>query len=114
VLEDGPALPSVEGEPRGAWIDAIVSKVEASLERVPVSIEENVGESVSGLPRRLHRAGVVAIREHAAHAPEQSVEPTSHPNLEASHRAAERGPIGGLDDQVQMVALSRRMNEAHI
>jgi hypothetical protein len=57
---------------------------------------------------------VVAIREHAAHAPEQSVEPASHPNLEAPHRTAERVPVRGFDDQVKMVALHREMNEAHI
>jgi hypothetical protein len=44
----------------------------------------------------------------------QSVEPPGHPNLEAPHCAAERGSIGGLDDQVKMVALHREMNEAHI
>jgi hypothetical protein len=114
VLEDAPPFPSVEGETGRARIDAMVSKIEATLERVAPGVEKNVGEPVPRLPRRLHRARVVAIREHAPNAAKRAVEASSHPDLEAPHRTTERSPVGRFDDQVQMVALNGEMNEAHI
>jgi hypothetical protein len=74
------------------------------MERVPASVEKNVGEPVPGLPRRRHRSRVGAIGEHAPGAAKQAVEASRHPDLEAPHRTAERGPVGRFDDQVQVVA----------
>ena len=78
------------------------------------AVEQDIADRVADLARGAQRAGVVAVREQAAAALEQRVDPTCEANSEALHAAREGGLAGGLDDQVEVVAEDVEVDDAEV
>jgi hypothetical protein len=63
---------------------------------------------------RVQHARVIAILEHAARAPHHLVEPLGDADREALDRAGERTAVGRLDQEMDVVALDRELDDADI
>src|SRR3569623_3177218 len=79
---------------------------------VAAPVVEHVGERVAHLPRARDRGRMIAIREDAPRAAEHAGERARRHDRERPHAVAERGPVVRLDQEVQMIALDRRVDDA--
>jgi hypothetical protein len=84
------------------------------LRGVLPKILKNISYRVSRLPRRLQIVPVIAIREHRPLPPKDAVQPARDPNVEPVHPAAERSLVARLDDQVQVVAQHREVDDPEL
>jgi phage protein D len=73
---------------------------------------KHVDQRRAHLARRAQRAGVVAVAEDTTGATQKPVERSRDAHEQSLHAARERAPVGGLDDQVQVVRLDRMVNQA--
>ena len=74
-------------------------------------VAEHISNGVRDLPPGRQHARVVAVREHAAAPPGDRVELLCHADRQPLHRTGERLDAVGLDDQVEMIALDRIMDD---
>jgi len=81
---------------------------------VACSVAKDVRDRVPRLARGSEHVDVIAICEDCAAALHHSVQRTRHSNLEPLHTAREHTPIRRLDDEVNVVAQDREVNEASI
>jgi len=71
-------------------------------------------DGATDLGGRTQHPRVIAIVEHAAFAPHHPVEPLGDPDREALDRASERAAVGGLDNEMDVVALDRELDDADV
>jgi hypothetical protein len=71
-------------------------------------------DGVADLGGRTQHARVIAIVEHAAVAPHHPVEPFGDADREALDRAGERAAVGGLDEEMDVIALDRELDDADV
>ena len=71
-------------------------------------------DGVANLGGRAQNTRVITIVEHAALAPHHPVEPLGDADREALDRAGERAAVGRLDQQMDVVALDRKLDDAHV
>ena len=73
---------------------------------------EHVPDRIGGLARRGEQLRVVAVGKHRALPAHHLVERARHPDFQPLHRPAQRLRVGGLDDEVRVVALHREVHQA--
>jgi hypothetical protein len=74
-------------------------------------IRQDVNEGVPHLARRLERASVPAIAPDRAAALEPSIHALGDADRETACAARERAPVVRFGDEVQVVALNRKMDD---
>ena len=79
--------------------------------RVLGEVVNRVADREAHLARRAQPARVVAVGEHRPAPAKDAVQPPRHAHLEPLHRPPERDLVGRLDDEVEVIALHREMNE---
>ena len=104
--------PALEARTRRASVERARRSFAATHGVVPL-VEEHVREGIPRLPRRAKSDAVIAIGEHAAAPLERAIELLREADAEPLHAAPERFLTLGLDDEVQMVALHRPLDQPH-
>jgi hypothetical protein len=84
------------------------------VEPVAAPVVENIRQRVARVASRLDLRCLIPIRENLAAAAIARVDCARRVDREALHAACECARIGGLDEQVQMIALDRQVNHAEI
>ncbi len=97
--------PTVEPGAGAARVDA------DEIRPVLARILKDVDERVAYISRRLQRSSVVAVREDSAASIPQAIQPLRDANEQTLHTPRERARVLGLDDQVQLVRLDRKLDE---
>lgn len=104
-----PAVKPVRARKR---VDPVTRKALAALGCMLPVVAEHVAQCVSRLSRCPQDARVVPVIEEGAPSVEEAVEPPSKADLEALHAAGERLGAGGLDDQMDVIANDRELDDA--
>jgi len=80
---------------------------------VPPAVAQDVGDGASGPPGVVEHLVVIALGPDAAFVAGQGVELAAQGGLEALHRARDGRPAAwGLDDEVDVIALNREVDDA--
>jgi hypothetical protein len=79
---------------------------------VLAKIAEHIRERVPSGSRRCQRAPVPSVGPEAPSSKDEAVHPPRDPNGETSHSSRKSVPVGGLDQQVQVISLHREMHDA--
>lgn len=74
-------------------------------------VVEHIAHGIGDFPARAEHVRVVAIDEDAARAPGQRIEPPGDADAEALHAARQGAGVRRLDDQVQVSALDRVVDD---
>ena len=77
-------------------------------------VVEHVAQGMAGLGRRREDLEVVAVVEHRAGPPEVAVEPARDAHRPALDPARQALAVGGLADQVDVVALDRELADPEL
>lgn len=102
----GTELPAVE-----PGCGAVRVERQVGAERMLVMILENVDERVSYLTRALQVAAVVAIAPNFSVARGDAIDGTSESNRESLGASDKPGPVGRLDDEVNVIFLNGKLEE---
>jgi hypothetical protein len=78
---------------------------------VATGVQEHVGKSIPDFSRISEHMNVTAIRQHPASSMKDAVHGPGKPRCDGLHSAREISRAGGLDDQVNVIALDGVMHE---
>jgi hypothetical protein len=81
---------------------------------VLASVEQYVGQNVADLARSAKLAAVIAVRPHRPAAARGPIEGACGANQQAAHTRGERGLVVSLDDEVHVVSLNRKVDQAEV
>src|SRR5260370_419176 len=76
-------------------------------------IEQEISERVTHFSRRLERVHVIAILDHLLFAIHETVQSSCDPNVQPRDGPSQCNSILGLDHNVDVVTLNRKMAQAH-
>jgi hypothetical protein len=111
-LEPFAITPAIELGGGGAGIEVPRRQVPASPRLMLAVVAQHVKQRPAYLQRRPELARVVALREHAATPSACLVDAERDANRQRAHAACQRGPIVGLRDQVDVIALYRIVRQS--
>src|SRR2546423_14890868 len=77
-------------------------------------VQENIGEGVLGFARGAKCPRVVALVEYAPLPAGDAVEPPRDPDFDRADAAPERALVVGLDDEVDVAALEREVDDTEV
>ncbi len=77
-------------------------------------VQQHIRKSIADLSRAAEQAEVVALREHGAAAVEDTVDSSRKARADRLQTTAERNAISGFDDQVDVVALEREVDDPEL
>src|SRR5512143_1721284 len=104
--------PAVEVGPRRVAVDPAARDAFARPREVTADVIQHIEQTRLGLLRRLQDALEVAVVKDAPLALERAVDALGDANAEPLHPAREALGPRGLDDEVQVLALDRVVDEA--
>src|SRR5437588_806673 len=96
---------------RRIWVVHLARRFPAAR-RSDAGIAQHGVARVRGAGRRLEHARMIAVGQHGSATAHHAIEATRDADGQALHAAGERAAVGRLDEQVHVIALHRKMDDA--